>query len=239
MIIQEITMNEFEEGLKKTRTVIIPFGTTEEHGSHLPLATDIIHVYEMVKEAAKKVDVFIAPPIYYGLCRSTSEHPGTITISGDTFRSLVGDIVRSLYSQNMRNFIIISGHAGGTHMSSLTEVGELLLSELPETNIAVVSLFDLIEKEALAVVETKGDSHAGELETSLILYSKPHLVKESRESSYPQIPDHFLVRDKRKYWPTGVWGDPTKANAEKGKIVFDVAVNKIADLKNAIEKFKG
>jgi len=239
MIIQEITMNEFEEGLKKTRTVIIPFGTTEEHGSHLPLATDIIHVYEMVKEAAKKVDVFIAPPIYYGLCRSTSEHPGTITISGDTFRSLVGDIVRSLYSQNMRNFIIISGHAGGTHMSSLTEVGELLLSELPETNIAVVSLFDLIEKEALDVVETKGDSHAGELETSLILYSKPHLVKESRESSYPQIPDHFLVRDKRKYWPTGVWGDPTKANAEKGKIVFDVAVNKIVDLKNAIEKFKG
>lgn len=239
MIIQEITMTEFEEGLKKTRTVIIPVGTTEEHGSHLPLATDIIHLYEMVKEAAKKVDVFIAPPLYYGLCRSTGEHPGTITISGDTFRSLIGDIVRSLYAQQMRNFIIISGHAGGTHMSSLTEVGELLLAELPETNIAIVSLFELIEKEALDIIETRGDSHAGELETSLILYSKPHLVKGAGESSYPQIPAYFLVRDKKRYWPTGVCGDPTRASAEKGKRAFDAAVGKIVHLKKEIERLKG
>ncbi len=239
MIIQEITMTEFEEGLNKTRTVILPVGTTEEHGSHLPLATDIIHVYEMVKEAARKIDVFVAPPIYYGLCRSTSEHPGTITISGDTFRSLIRDVVCSLYAHGMRNFIIISGHAGGTHMSSLSEVGELLLSELPETNIAVVSLFDLIEKEASDVVETKGDSHAGELETSLILYSKPHLVKGPGEISYPQIPAYFLVREKRKCWPAGVWGDPTKASAEKGKRVFDAAVDKLVHLSNEIERFRG
>jgi len=239
MIIQEITMKEFEEGLKKTRTVIIPIGTTEEHGPHLPLATDIIHVYEMVKEAAKKVDVFIAPPVFFGLCRSTSEHPGTINISGDTFRSLIGDIVRSLYFHQMRNFLIISGHAGGTHISSLTEVGELLLNELPDTNIAVVSLFELIEKESLNIIETQGDGHAGELETSLILFSKPHLVKSLAESSYPDMPAYFLVRDKRKYWPTGVWGDPTKANVEKGKKIFDIAVDKIVNLKNEIEKFKG
>ncbi len=239
MIIQEITMTEFEEGLKKTQTVIVPVGTTEEHGSHLPLATDIIHVYEMVKEASRRVDVFIAPPVFFGLCRSTSQHPGTINVSGDTFRSLVKDIVISLYAHKMRDFMIISGHAGGTHMSSLTEVGELLLNELPEINIAVVSLFELIEKECLDVIETEGDGHAGELETSLILYSKPHLVKGLGESSYPRIPPYFLVRDKRKYWPSGVWGDPTKASAEKGKRIFDIAVDKIVNLKKELEKFKG
>ncbi|MFH1625627.1 MAG: creatininase family protein [Pseudomonadota bacterium] len=239
MIIQEMTMPEFEAGLKKTRTVIIPIGTTEEHGPHLPLATDIIHLYEMVKEAARKTDVFVAPPVYYGLCRSTSEHPGTITISGDTFRNLIKDIVRSLYAQQMRNFVIISGHAGGTHMSSLVEVGETLLNELVEANIAVVSLFELIGKESSDIIETEGDGHAGELETSLILHSKPQLVKGLAESSYPMIPSYFLVRDKRKYWPTGVWGNPKKASAEKGKTVFGIAVEKIVSLKEEIEKFKG
>ncbi|MFH2013343.1 MAG: creatininase family protein [Pseudomonadota bacterium] len=239
MIIQEMTMAEFEEGLKRTKTVIVPVGTTEEHGSHLPLATDMIHVYEMVKEAARKVDVFVAPPVFFGLCRSTSQHPGTINISGDTFRSLVKEVIISLYTHKMKNFIIISGHAGGTHMSSLTEVGELLLNELPEINIAVVSLFDLIEKECLDIIETEGDGHAGELETSLILYLKPHLVKGLGESSYPQMPHYFLVRDKRKYWPTGVWGDPEKATAEKGKRIFNMAVNKIINLKEEFEKFQG
>ena len=238
MIIQEITMTDFEKGLEKTQTVIIPVGTTEEHGAHLPLGTDIIHVYEMVKEAAKKVDIFIAPPVYYGLCRSTSQHPGTLTISGDSFRSLMADIVRSLYAQQLRNFIIISGHAGGTHMSSLNEVGELLLHDLPEANIAIVSLFELIERDALNIIETKGDSHAGELETSLILYSKPHLVRTPAASSYPQMPRYFLIRNKRKLWPTGVWGDPTKASAEKGKKVFEAAVDKIVQLKEEIEQFK-
>jgi len=239
MIIQEITMTEFEEGLRKTQTVILPVGTIEEHGSHLPLATDIIHVNDMVKEASKKVDVFIAPPIFFGLCRSTSQHPGTINISGDTFRSLVKDVIRSLYVHKMRNFLIISGHAGGTHMSSLTEAGESLLNELPEIKIAVVSLFELIEKECLDVIETKGDGHAGELETSLIMYSKPHLVKGLGESSYPQMPAYFLVRDKRKYWPTGVWGNPKKASAEKGKKIFDIAVDKIINLTKEIESFQG
>ena len=238
MIIQEITMTEFEEGLNKTQTVIIPVGTIEEHGSHLPLATDMIHVYEMVKEASRRVDVFVAPPVFFGLCRSTSEHPGTINISGDTFRSLVKDLIISLYIQKIRNIIIMSGHAGGTHMSSLTEVGESLLNELPEMKIAVVSLFELIEKETLDIIETKGDGHAGELETSLILHSKPHLVKGLGESSYPQIPHYFLVRDKRKYWPTGVWGNPKKATAEKGKKVFDIAVDKIINLTREIENFQ-
>ena len=239
MIIEEITMTEFEAGLKKTRTVILPIGTIEEHGPHLPLSTDTIHVYDMVKEASRRVEVFVAPPIFFGLCRSTSEHPGTINISGDTFRSLVKDVIRSLYVHGMRQFLIISGHAGGTHMSSLTEAGESLLGELQDATIAVVSLFELITQDILEVVETKGDGHAGELETSLILHSKPEFVKGLGESAYPDIPPYILLRDKRKYWPTGVWGDPTKATAEKGKTVFQAAVQKIIELKGEIERFKG
>ena len=239
MIIQEITMSEFEEGLKKTQTVIIPIGTTEEHGPHLPLATDIMHVYEMIKEAATRVPLFVAPPIYYGICRSTSEHTGTITISSHTLKSIIKDIVRSLYEHRIRNFMIISGHAGGSHMSSLFEIGELLLDELPESKIAVVSLFHLIAKESQEIVQTKGDGHAGELETSLIMHVRPDLVKDLPESFFPQMPQYFLARNKKKYWPSGIWGDPKKASPEKGKQIFDIAVEKIVQLKQEFEKFEG
>ena len=63
MLLENITMADFKKGLKRIKTIIIPFGTIEEHGSHLPLSTDTIQVYEVVKEVAKKVKVFVAPPV--------------------------------------------------------------------------------------------------------------------------------------------------------------------------------
>lgn len=78
MLLENITMTDFQKGLKKTKTLIIPFGTVEEHGSHLPLSTDTMQVYEVVKEAAKRVSVFIAPPVHYGVLTSTRDHAGSI-----------------------------------------------------------------------------------------------------------------------------------------------------------------
>lgn len=87
MLIEEMTMAEFEEGLKLTRTVYIPFGSIEEHGNHLPLSTDTIQAYEVGKKAALLIPLFVAPPIHYGSCRSTSCHPGTISISTSTLKN--------------------------------------------------------------------------------------------------------------------------------------------------------
>ena len=83
MLLEDITMADFENGIKKTKILIIPFGTIEEHGSHLPLSTDTIQVYEVVKEAAKRVPAFVAPPLHYGVLTSTRQHPGSIGISPD------------------------------------------------------------------------------------------------------------------------------------------------------------
>ena len=71
MILENATMAEFTKHLKKTKTIIFPFGTVEEHGRHLPLNTDTLIVYELLKRAAKKRKVFVAPPVYYGVCTST------------------------------------------------------------------------------------------------------------------------------------------------------------------------
>jgi creatinine amidohydrolase len=235
MLIEEMTMPEFEEGLKSCKTVYIPFGSVEEHGSHLPLSTDTIEAYEVGKRAAERIALFVAPPVHYGSCRSTACHPGTISISTGTLKALLKDIVRSLQLHGMQNFIALTGHAGGAHRMALQDAGEELIAELPEINMAVVTEYDLAKVAGAHLIETVGDAHAGEIETSRIMHSHPQLVKGNGLAEYPSFPTGILVRDKRSFWPGGVWGDPTKASAEKGRILESVVADKVVELVRALE----
>lgn len=235
MIIEELTMSEFALGLERTRTVLIPFGSTEEHGTHLPLATDTLHAVEVGRRLAQRRPIFIAPPIHYGVCRSTSDHPGTVSISTATLRALTIDIVTSLYRQGLRQVVLLTGHAGGTHTSTLIDAGEELLQRFPELKIAVLTEFMLASREGKGIIETAGDSHAGEIETSRMLHSHPHLVKGRGEEEYPSFPTGILVRNKRRYWPGGVWGDPTKATAEKGARLEEAVVGALERLVAELE----
>ena len=101
MLIPEMTMTDFRAGLQRTRSVIIPFGSIEEHGPHLPLDTDTMQAWQVSSLAAQQRPVFVAAPIHYGVCRSTRQHPGTISISTSTLRALTIDICSSLYQQGL------------------------------------------------------------------------------------------------------------------------------------------
>lgn len=235
MLIEELTMSEFVAGLEKTRTVLIPFGATEEHGPHLPLSTDTLHAAEVGRKLAVRRLIFIAPPIPYGVCRSTSRHPGTISIRTETLKALAFDIVSSLYGQGLRHFVLLTGHAGGTHLSALIDVGEELLVRFADCRIAVLTEYMLASQEGRGLIETEGDSHAGEIETSRILHSHPHLVKGTAAREFPDFPAGILVRDKRRCWPGGVWGDPGKATAEKGARLEELVVAALERLIDQLE----
>lgn len=235
MVMEELTMEEFEAGLKKTRTVVIPFGSLEEHGPHLPLGTDTMSAYHAARAAAGLRELFVAPAVPYGMCRSTSMHPGTVSITGPTLRGLVKDLVRDFFRQGLKNFILLTGHAGSTHTSSLIEAGEELLGELEGVRIAAASLLSLAGDRWAEFQECKGDSHAGEVETSLVLHFAPGLVRGSAAEEYPSFPRHILVRDKRRYWPGGVWGDPGAASKEKGEAFLKAAAEAVADLAHRLE----
>lgn len=237
LYIPEITMAEFEQGLEKTRSVLIPFGSTEEHGSHLPLDTDTLHAIEVGRRLAAARDIFVAAPIHYGVCRSSSEHPGTVSIRTETLKALTLDIVTSLYEKGLRTFVLLSGHAGGTHMATLTDAGEELLRRHADLKIAVLTEYMLAAREGQHLIETKGDSHAGEIETSRILHSHPQLVKGRAPREFPDFPSGILVRDKRRYWPGGVWGDPGKASAEKGLALEELVVKALDRLVDQLECF--
>jgi len=239
MLIEEMTMTEFEEGLKHSRTVYIPFGSVEEHGCHLPLSTDTIQAYEVGKKVASLIPLFVAPPIHYGSCRSTNCHPGTISISTTTLKALLKDIVRSFRLQGMKNIVVVTGHAGGSHRMALQDAGEELIAEFDDINVAVVTEYELAYKEGRSIIETDGDGHAGEIETSRILHSHPSLVKGKGEKEFPNFPFGILVREKRKFWPNGICGDPSKASAEKGRLLEDMVVKKIVEIVRQMGKYTG
>lgn len=236
MLLEEMTTPQVEAALASgCSTVFIPFGALEEHGPHLPLSTDTIQAYQVGKRAAQLIPLFVAPPIPYGNCRSTSCHPGTVSISTTTLKGILKDLVHSFYRQGMRTVVVLTGHAGGAHRLALQDAGEELLLELQELRIAVVTEYELAKDEGRMIIETPGDAHAGEIETSRIMHSHPHLVQGTAPEEYPSFPAGILVRDKRRYWPGGVWGNPAKATAEKGARIEELVARKVVELVQALE----
>lgn len=238
MLLGETTMREFQKAVRKTSTLVVPFGTVEAHGVHLPINTDTLIIREVVKKASEKANIFMAPPVQYGVCTSTADHPGTIGITARTLRCVAKDIVRDGFRHGLRNFILISGHGGSLHIAALREACESLVKELDGVKMSALSVYELLGKEIEAIAETTNDSHAGELETSLVLYLAPGLVKGRAKEEYPNLPRPFIVKEKLKYWPGAVWGDPGKATAEKGERLFNLMVEKVVELAARIEKVR-
>jgi creatinine amidohydrolase len=239
---ENLTMPGIEALRQQTQTVILPLGSLEEHGPHLPLGTDTFHAMEVARRVDLLRPVVVAPPLFYGICRSTREHPGTVSISGDALRTMLLAVGREFYRQGMRHLVFISGHAGGTHISAILETGEQLLAELPEVRVAVVNLLDVL-REVLAdrpdLVKTRGDSHAGEVETAIMMAAYPDLVRGTAPEEWPKFPKYVLVRNKRHYWPGGVWGNPTLATAAQGEAILEAEAERLSLVINMLEESGG
>lgn len=237
-MINDVTMAEFKKRLKKTKTLVLPYGTVEAHGLHLPLKTDTLIIEEALKLASGRMNAFIAPAVNYGVCTSTGLHPGTIGITPETLRRVTVDIVRDAYRKGLRNFMLVSGHGGSLHVSAMKEAAEGLLGELKGIRMAAFSIYDVMGEELRELSETRDDSHAGEMETSAVLYLAPKLVKGRSKEEYPKSTKPFIVKDKIKYWPGAVWGNPQKATPEKGRRLISLMADKIVMLAGQFEKVK-
>jgi len=238
MRINDITMDDFVAGLERTRSLVVPFGSVEEHGPHLPLGTDTFQAEHVANELAQRRDLFVAPAIPYGVCRSSSCHPGTVSLTVETLKHLALDLVSDFYRQGLRCFVLLTGHAGGTHLSALIDAGEALIRRYEDIELAVLNEFMLAGDRCADLVETRGDSHAGEIETSRLLQTHASLVNKAKipQAEFPRFPDQgILVRDKQRYWPGGVWGDPRKASAEKGRLLNEQLVVALAELVDKLE----
>ena len=229
----ELSMPEAEKAAKAGMVIILPCGSIEEHGAHLPLSTDSIQAEYVAMGVAQKSRCLVAPPLRYGLCNSTRNFPGTITITFDSLRKIITDILEDFVRNGFKRLLIITGHAGGSHMTAIKLAAKtVVINHMNEENkprIMVCSdydfAFDLRDKD----FDTR-DSHAGTIETSRVMSIRPDLIKGRGTCNFPNLPRFEITPDPENYFPSGVMGDPTIASAEKGEKINDYIIDQIVKL---------
>lgn len=239
--LDELTMPEAEEAAKKGKIVILPVGSVEEHGKHLPLCTDCLQPESIAVEVARKVGCLVAPPLRYGVCTETRSFPGTISVSFDSLHSIVSDVLDELARQGFKRLIVLSGHAGSLHMAALRlaahDVLDKYIEESKQRTLRIVVLSDYdFAYELRGKQFDERDGHGGEIETSRILAIRPDLVKGRTEKNFSELPRFEIVANPKDYWSSGIRGDPSRANVEKGRIANKYIIGKMLALVKELSK---
>jgi len=228
-LLEEMTSEEFARRVRTRPLVIVPIGSVEEHGAHLPLCTDSFQAEEIARRIAIEFDAIVAPAIRYGECRTTRNFPGTLTLTSETVQSLAFDIVSELARNGVGRIMLLTGHAGSGHMAALRLGAQRAVEKNPGIKVMVLSDYDLAY-ELLGKEFPKNDGHGGEIETSRIMHIRQELVRPARPKGNSRPPEFMILPDPEKYFPTGIRGDTSKATAKKGKMVDDYVVNKLCKL---------
>jgi creatinine amidohydrolase len=228
MLAERLTWKQVEEYLRRRNDVIIPVGSTEEHGYHLPLSTDTMIAIELARAVGERLGILVMPPIPYGVCRHTAPYPGTTGVGFDSLRNFVGDILDDLRRKGFKVFYLITGHAGSAHKVALREAGRSLLTKGAEVYVIdpyEVEISDLLEGGKAPPFP----GHADEVETSLMLHLRRELVDEGKiVDELPKL-ERFRLTEAR---PTvsGVFGRPMLASREKGEKIFNRMVDEIVKI---------
>lgn len=215
--------------------VIVPVGSVEQHGRHLPVGTDSIAVEAVAREAARGWDMerplLLLPTLWTGLSPHHMGLAGSITLRASTFIDLLEDVCASLLHHGVRRVLLLNGHGGNIAAIdvALTRLGE---RRLATERVAAITYWHLLAHRAGELRESRrgGTGHAGEFETSLMLATHPELVaQEEGVVHYPELPSGYLSTDlfegapARRFVPfdrlspSGTLGDPSLADAAKGE----------------------
>ncbi len=206
---------------------IIPVGSIEQHGPHLPIMTDWAIATEISKRVAKEMGAFLLPALPISTCREHMGKKGSVWMEPTTFYQMMYDIIMSLKTQGFKRVGILSSH-GGIYISTPL-VRDLNAKFQPELQVAIVP----VESIPLEITESP-ELHAGESETSQILAIVPETVHMDRAVDFvPDIPRPYLSYGSIfRACPDGVWGVPSLATAEKGEKILDACT------KFAVEEFQ-
>ena len=228
VLLENLTWDEAERVLTPDAVIVIPLGAeSKEHGRHLQLNNDFL-MAEYFKHrilAAAPKGVIVAPTINYSFYPAFLEYPGSTSLSMDTARAMITEIVRSLARYGPRRFYFLN-----TGISTLKPLAQAA-TELAKDGILLrytdLTKEDPVEKK----LRQSAGTHADEIETSMMLYIAPDSVqmkKAARDLNLNQ--PGGLTRDpkgKGTYSPTGAWGDPTLATREKGQAVVESLLTSI------------
>ncbi|MEP7090491.1 MAG: mycofactocin biosynthesis peptidyl-dipeptidase MftE [Nocardioidaceae bacterium] len=205
--------------------LLVPVGSVEQHGPHLPLSTDAMIANAVTRAAAERLDrggttVLVAPTVNYGASGEHEGFPGTVSIGHEALLLLLTELGRSA-ARWARGVIFVNGHGGNT--ATLTKVVELLRYEGRPVAWTSTALPD-------------ADAHAGDTETSLLRHLAPWAVRVDLMSAGTTEPVTDLMprlraEGVRAVSASGVLGDPTASSPEKGGVLFErLVANLVAEL---------
>ena len=169
--IEELSYKEFKAIVpEKTDLVFLPVGTLEAHGGGAPLGTDIIIPFDLACELAERLNGLVAPPVSYGLTHSLYPYPGSLSLSEDTFRKLIKDIILGFKKNGIKRVVILNGHGGNTRALTgvLQEAGR-------EINVISIDWWILV-KDVTREVFGEGGGHAGCDEVSMVYATREDLI---------------------------------------------------------------
>jgi creatinine amidohydrolase len=249
---EELSVPDIEQ-LDRDRTVLIlPVGSVEQHGRHLPLGTDTMLAVSICCAAAECLPgkVAVLPPPWYGFSPHHMRFAGTITLKAETLIALAEDIVASVAAHGFRRLLVVNGHGGN---AGLIDVLSSTLGHRfrGQARIACLTYFQLAS-EAIAKLRKSrpgGMGHACEFETAMMQHIRPDLVAvDKAKATYPDTGSAYLNTDLlggsrvRTYHDfadlseSGTLGDPSLATPEAGE-KFHAAV--VQELAAFIEDFAG
>jgi len=229
-----VTVEDFATHVGPDTPIIIPLGSIEQHGPHLPLATDAILAEELAKRLAEAINGYYVPVLPYGQVWSAKNFPGTFSIELNHLVAILIDIIQSLYRHKVRKIILLSGHIGNLTAMQLAarRVREKLL-DLKILYFCYPQLRDVIRGVTETPLWLNEGFHAAEIETSLMLAVAPELCRmEKAPCEYPAVPPEYGFSPVRwdEISKTGVFGDARAATAEKGEILMDRWVQIMANI---------
>jgi creatinine amidohydrolase len=247
----EMSGAEVREALKRTKTILIPCGATEDHGPHLPLGTDSMEGREICRRTAVKLEsigcpVVVGPVIPFGTSSFHMAFPGTVSLSSRTFTAVLHEVCMSLYKGGFRNFALVHGHDG--NLPSMMVAAQEIVDATSDARAQVLNWLAPLSKVYHTIqTSTKGEGHGGEGETSRLLCTHPELVHPERGEAHHipqevmrkvQGPEHvkgggaiyYATRSYKDYTPHGHIGDPRLAKVETGEKGYAVIVDWLTDV---------
>lgn len=241
----ELTASDWELALHKSaRTCILPIGILEKHGLHAPLGSDLIHAREWSLRAAAKAYAVVFPDYFYGQVYEAKQQPGTFALPSELVWALLQATCDEIARNGFEKIVIVNGHGGNPHL-----LRYFVQAQLEKKKPYAVYFFDpaadpVFQEKVTKMRKTDPavDQHAGERETSTLLYLRPELVKLDRaaeESGENQrrlaIPHVYTGIWWYANYPNHYAGEGGEATEALGKIITEHTVETLVAALEAIK----